>query len=164
MHKHSTLPRVCAGFSTLAMIWIAFASGGCASKASPKAAPPIYNGAAPDYIDPSPARTGAAVTRPATSPVEPAERRLQSRIETLQMEVRTLAVRVEASERAYWGMMPADWQEKVRAAKADGTRSSERMRYLEAMETVLSRKLRSLQEEMKTYQAYQMSDPLVPRK
>ena len=50
------------------------------------------------------------------------------------------------------------------AGGSDGTTASERMRYLEALETVLARKLRSLQEEVKTYEAYQMSDPLVPRK
>jgi len=164
MHKPSNILRFCAGIPALTQILIALATGGCASKAQPKAAAPIYNGAAPDYIDPSPARTGSAITRPATPPLDPAERRLQSRIETLQEEVRGLALKVEASERAYWGMMSADWQDRVRAARADGSRASERMRYLEAMETMLSRKMRSLRDEMKTYEAYQMSDPLVPRK
>lgn len=163
MQKDFNLPHVCVGLSAIAFGLVLFTTG-CASKAPPTAAAPIYNGAAPDYIDSSPARVGAAVSRPATPPLDPAERRLQSRIETLQEQVRGLALRVESSERTYWGMMSADWQEKVRAARADGSRAAERMRYLEAMETMLARKLRSLQDEMKTYEAYQMSDPLVPRK
>lgn len=123
---------------------------GCASKP------------APAYADPVP--TVSLPARATAPSVSPAERRLQSRIETLQEEVRGLSARVNASEQRYWGMMTSEWQDRVRAAKAKDATSAERTKYLEAMEALLSRKLRSLQDEMKTYEAYQMSDPLVPRK
>jgi len=138
------------GGLALALILFALAGAGCARKQK-----------IPTAVPSQPATSSAALT---ASTGSSSERRVQSRIESMQEEVRGLSLKVEASERAYWGSMPAEWQQKVRVAKTDGTTASERMRYLEALETVLARKLRSLQEEVKTYEAYQMSDPLVPRK
>jgi len=115
----------------------------------------------PTAVPSQPSTTSAAR---AASEVSSSEKRLQLRVDTLDQEVRGFSARVAASEQAYWGMMSPEWQQKVRVARASGANSSERIRYLEAAEAVLSRKLRALQDEAKTYEAFQMSDPLVPRK
>jgi hypothetical protein len=134
----------------LALLCLALANFGCASKSK-----------VPTAVPSEPAKERAVVALPGPSV---SEKRLQLRIETLQEEVRGLSTRVDGSERAYWGAMPPTWQDKVRAAKAEASRPSERIRYLEALEAVLARKLRSLQDELRTYEAYQKSDPLVPKK
>jgi len=151
MHmSRSNISRRFRGALALALILAALVVVGCASKPAPAHGDPV-----PTVV--TPARALGATG-------SPAERRLQSRIETLQEEVRGLSARVNASEQRYWGMMTSEWQDRVRAAKAKDATSAERTRYLEALEDLLARKLRSLQEELKAYEAYQMSDPLVPRK
>jgi hypothetical protein len=150
MHRHSNISHWFHGTALFALIWIAVAPLGCASKPAPAFGGPVPQAIAPDR---------------ASAPSVPTnEKRFQLKVEMLQEEVTQLTRKVQASEQMYWGMMPAEWQVRVRAAKAEASQSAERIRYLEAMEALLARKLHSLQDEMKTYEAYQMSDPLVPRK
>jgi hypothetical protein len=144
------LSRSFHGGLALALILFALAGAGCAHKQK-----------IPTAVPSQPTTTSAAR---AASAASSSEKRLQLRVDMLDEEVRGLSARVAASEQTYWGMMSPDWQQRVRVARANGANSSERLRYLEAAEAVLSRKLRALQEEAKTYEAYQMSDPLVPRK
>jgi hypothetical protein len=106
----------------------------------------------------------APITKPVLRPlVEPREKELQNQIDTMQEQVRTLTARTEAMAAFHAIRMGPKWVEKVKAAREEGSRPAERLRYLEAMKKLLARKLEALRDEMKVYEDFQASDPSIPR-
>lgn len=95
--------------------------------------------------------------------VEPREKELQNQIDTMQEQIRILTARTEAMAAFHAIRMGPQWVEKVKAAREEGSRPADRMRYLEAMKTLLARKLEALRDEMKVYEDFQASDPAIPR-
>ena len=91
------------------------------------------------------------------------ERELQGQIDAMQEQIRALTARTEALAGFHRVRMGPEWVEKVEAARADASRPSERMRYLDATKALLARKLEALRAEMKVYQEFELSDPSIPR-
>lgn len=95
--------------------------------------------------------------------VEPREKELQNQIDGMQEQIRIMTSRTEAMAAFHGIRMNAKWVEKVKAAREEGSRPSDRIRYLEATKTLLTRKLEALRDEMKVYEDFQASDPSIPR-
>jgi hypothetical protein len=95
--------------------------------------------------------------------VDPREKELQGQIDLMQEQIKILAPRTEALGSFHGTRMGPKWIEKVQAARADASRPSERVRFLEATKTLLARRLGALRTEMKVYEDYQASDPAIPR-
>ena len=95
---------------------------------------------------------------------EPRERELQSQIEGMQEQIRILTARTEALAGFHGVRMGPKWSEKVKAAREEGSRPSDRIRYLEATKTFLGHKLEALRDEMKVYEEFESSDPAIPRR
>ncbi len=99
----------------------------------------------------------------ARPPVDPAEKRLQQQIEEMQDQIASLTTRSESMARFHGAQMSPKWIERVQAARAEASRESERMRYLEATKALLVRKLQALRSELKIYEEFEASDPALPR-
>ena len=91
------------------------------------------------------------------------EKRLQGQIDLMQEQIGLMSARTDALAQFHGTRMGPKWVEKVQAARADASRPSERMRYLEATKALLARKLQALQAERKVYEEFELSDPSVPR-
>ena len=148
--------RVTNSFLTgflLALGLMSWMATGCkhTPKAPPKSTTPVPETQAPVI---------KKITRPAE---DPREKELQSQIELMQEQIKLLSARTEALAGFHGLRMPPNWIEKVQAARADASRPSERMRYLEATKALLARKLQALRNEIKVYQEFEASDPAVPR-
>ena len=91
------------------------------------------------------------------------EKRLQGQIDLMQEQIGIMNARTDALAKFHGTRMGPKWVEKVQAARADASRPSERMRYLEATKALLARKLQALQAERKVYEEFELSDPSVPR-
>ena len=108
--------------------------------------------------------TQAPTVKSALRPlIDPREKDAQNQIDSMQEEIRILTARTEALEKFHRIRMGPKWMDKVQAAREDASRSSERLRYLEATKTLLARQLEALRAEMKVYEEFQSSDPAIPR-
>jgi hypothetical protein len=107
--------------------------------------------------------TQAPETARARSSVDPSEKRFQQQIDLMQDQIRTLTAQTDALARFHGAQMGPKWVDKVQAVRAEASRPSERIRYLEATSALLARKLQSLRAEMKVYQEFEASDPAIPR-
>lgn len=111
-----------------------------------------------------PSQTQAPILR--TAPrltVTPRERELQVQIDAMQEQLKLFAARTEALWGFYGIRMSPKWAEKVQAARAEASKSSDRVRYLEATKALLSQTLEALRSELKVYEEFQKSDPAIPR-
>lgn len=91
------------------------------------------------------------------------EKRLQGQIDMMQEQIGIMSARTDALAKFHGTRMGPKWVEKVQAARAEASRPSERMRYLEATKALLARKLQALQAERKVYEEFELSDPSIPR-
>jgi hypothetical protein len=108
--------------------------------------------------------TQAAPAKSVSRPTEdPAEKRLQDQITSMQEQIGPLTERTEAMARFHGAAMGPKWVEKVQAARANASRPSERIRYLEATKALLARRLEALRAELKVYQEFESSDPAIRR-
>ena len=149
-----TLKIPARGALLLALGLLVWTSTGCRhaqAKSPAKSTLPISETQAP------PAKT---VSRPTE---DPAEKRLQDQINSMQEQIGPLTARTEAMARFHGVQMGPKWIERVQAARADASRPSERVRYLEATKALLARRLEALRAELKVYQEFESSDPAIPR-
>lgn len=139
-------------FSAILLGPVLLATGGCKhrEKGVPKPATPVTE-------------TQAPVKKIAPSSFDLREKQLQGQIDSMQEQIRVLTARTEALAGFHRVRMGPKWVEKVEKARADASRPSERMRYLEATQALLARKLDALRAEMKVYQEFESSDPSIPR-
>ena len=134
----------------LGLGWIPCATTGC-KHAPPKSTMPVTE-------------TQAPLAKSAPRSTENSrENELQRQIDLMQEQIGVLTTRAQTLSAFHQLRMPPKWSEKVQAARADASRHSERMRYLEATKDLLARKLEALRNEIKVYEEFQASDPAIPR-
>ena len=103
------------------------------------------------------------VATPPRETTRTSEKKLQGQIDLMHEQIGIMTDRNDALAKFHSTRMGPKWVEKVQAARADASRESERMRYLEATKALLARKLQALQTERKVYEEFELSDPSIPR-